>query len=217
MIVVYTAIFGNIDHLWTAETHGVKHIAFVDSYKQEHATANPVWEQVVVPPGWDNRRTARHFKTLPQYYMPEADVWVWMDCNVRLKISPKELVHSYLKHDFATFKHPDRDCLYDEATFCAKSGKDSADVLKEQTAIYEQRGMPVKWGLAETRIVIRRNNLFIRDLNLEWWEQIEGFSLRDQVSLPYIFWRRGARWQEIPGRCGPVRPSGPWSYQSHVK
>jgi hypothetical protein len=221
-IVVYTALFGPIDQLWTAGTQNTRHIAFTDRKRDEIdlRTGRKVsdnWEQVVVEPGWDNRRSARHFKTLPQYYAPDADVWVWVDANVRLTISPQELVDTYLHQDFATFKHPDRDCLFVEAAFCAQAKKDRSEVLDRQTAKYERESMPRYWGLAETRIVIRRNTPEVRELNVAWWNEIEEFSLRDQVSLPYVFWKRGLTWEVIPGRCGPVRPSGPWSYQSHLR
>lgn len=220
-IVVYSAIFGDIDKLWTAETNGVRHVVFTDSPKVEYdlpkggKTANPVWEQIVLPPGWDMRRSARHYKTVPQYYMPEADIWVWVDCNVRLKIAPQLLVEQYLHEDFATFKHPDRDCLYVEADFCAKSHKDRPEVLKKQTDRYRKEGMPQHWGLIETRVVIRRNTPKVCELNTAWWDEIESNSLRDQVSLPYVFWKHGWRWETIPGRCGPVRPVGPFIYIGH--
>jgi len=222
-IVVFTAIFGNIDRLWSAEAHGIQHIAFVNSRKQEfdlatsRPSAKPVWEQVVLEPGWDNRRTARHYKTLPHMYMPDADVWIWLDCNVRLKLSPQELVKRYLHSDFATFKHPDRNCLYKEAVFCSKVGKDRKNVIAAQTRRYRVAKMPQNWGLAETRIVIRRNTPEIQALNEDWWTEIRLHSVRDQISLPYVCWSHKMRWEVIPGRCGNAHPEGPWRYMRHRK
>ena len=205
-IVVYTAIYGDIDRLWGTNTYGVPHFAYVDSPKTEYDIATrapaktPSWEQIVLPPGWDNRRSARHFKALPHYYLPKANIWVWLDGNVRLKISPQDLVEQFLKNDFATFKHPDRDCLYVEADFCAKAKKDDALTLNDQRGRYLLAGMPKNWGLAETRIVIRRNTPEICSINEDWWAEIENGSLRDQVSLPYVFWKHKATWDIIPGR-----------------
>lgn len=221
-LVVYTAIFGNSDRLWSAETGGVPHIAFVDSKKVEYGLKGEVakvktWQQVVVEPGWDNRRSARHFKTLPQYYMPDYAAWIWVDCNVRLKITPQKALEDYLHTDFATFQHPDRNCLYVEADFCAKAKKDTPSMLGKQIERYRKEGMPERWGLAETRIVMRRNTESIRALNVAWWEEIEANSVRDQVSLPYVCWKRGTKWEVIPGRCGPIHPSGPWQYLSHLR
>jgi len=220
-ITVYTAIFGNIDKLWGADTHGVRHVAYVDNHKQEFDIATkkpakkPAWEQIVLPAGWDNRRTARHYKAVPHYYMPDSDVWIWVDGNVRLTESPQEIVKRYLHSDFATFKHPDRDCLYAEADFCALVKKDSKEVLMAQKKRYQVAGMPKSWGLAETRVVIRRNTPKIHSLNNAWWLEIENYSLRDQVSLPFVCWKRKMPWEVIPGRCGPIRPKGPFKYMRH--
>jgi len=220
-MIVYTAIFGDIDQLWSASTNGIKHVAFVDSIKEEIDTIScrpthfPVWEQVVVIPKWDNRRTARHYKTMPHLHMPNEDVWIWTDCNVRLTDTPQNIVKAYLTGEFATFKHPDRDCVYDEANFCAKVNKDNRETLMSQIERYHKEGMPTHWGLAETRVVLRRNNSLNNKLDTMWWDEIEHNSLRDQVSMPYVFWKMGLKWDIIPGRCGPIRPVGPFKYMRH--
>jgi len=220
-MIVYTAIFGDIDRLWSANTNGVKHIAFVDSQKEEcdlisgRPTNFPVWEQRVIIPNWDNRRTARHFKTMPHLYMPDADTWIWVDCNVRLMDTPQNIVDKYLQSGFATFKHPDRDCVYDEAEICARVNKDKPEILGPQVARYYKEGMPKHWGLAETRVVLRTNNEINNTLDSMWWDEIRTHSLRDQVSLPYVFWKMGLKWSIIPGRCGPIHPVGPFKYMRH--
>ena len=221
-VIVYTALIGNLDRLWSVMpgSADVQHVAFVDEPKREvglwggsppnilpktgGATARPTWEQQVVKPKWDDRRTARHYKTLPHRYLPDADVSIWTDANVRMRMHPLELIKRYLKdHDLVTFTHWDRNCLYPEGAFCAKIGKDTRAVLEAQMARYRQEGMPGGWGLAATRVVIRRNTERIRELDEAWWTEIEHGSLRDQVSFPYVCWKLGMRWGVLPGRCCP--------------
>lgn len=222
-VVVYTAIVGNIDRLWSVfPAHDdVQHVAFVDVPKREvglwggtppgivggteYIGGLPVWEQREVEVRWGNRRTARHYKALPHRYMPDADVWIWVDGNVRLTAHPLEVAERYGKGELATFNHPDRCDVYQEATFCAKHGKDDRKVLAEQAARYRKAGLPERWGLAETRVVIRRNTEAMRALNEAWWAEIERFSVRDQVSLPFVCWRAGLHWNRIPGNCGQAR------------
>ena len=31
----------------------------------------------------------------------------------------------------------------------------------------------------------------------EWWEQIEMYSRRDQLSLPYVIWKNGFEYQDV--------------------
>ena len=190
-IVVYTAIIGGIDRLWSAlPNDNVEHIAFVDAKKHEvglwggsppsilaetrEMTALPtVWKQRVVEPQWGNRRTARHYKTLPHRYLPDADVWVWVDGNVRLRMHPAEFVKRHGRKPLATLKHPERGCLYKEAQFCRRYHKDKAEVIDKQIARYREAGMPPVWGLAETRVMVRYNTADVVGLGEDWWREIE--------------------------------------------
>ena len=209
-VIVYTAIIGNIDKLWSVMpgSDNVRHIAFVDAIKKEvklpedkSLNFTPAWEQVVIKPVWDARRTARHYKAVPQRYMPDADVWIWVDGNVRARKNPMDVINRYPESELVTYKHWDRKCLYVEAAFCAKIGKDSKEILSKQVARYRRAKMPNNWGLAATRVVIRRNTQAIRDLNEAWWQEIKNHSLRDQVSLPFVCWQAGIKWDILPGKC----------------
>lgn len=221
-VAVYTAIFGNIDRLWSVyplAAGKADWVCFTDQNLREvglwtddnppslrkntrEMGVPPVWQVREAKATYGDRRTARHYKALPHYYLPDYDFWIWVDGNVRPLLPPERLVERYLGHsDLAIFKHPDRNCLYTEADFCAQRGKDRPKTLSRQTERYRAEGMPPGWGLPETRCVIRRNCRSIVDLNVCWWQQMERYSYRDQVSLPYCCWKAGFKWREIPGRC----------------
>ena len=229
-IIVYTAIFGQIDKLWSI--HPVArgkagYICFSDIPRKERGLWNGqqflakrtpgsfIWKVHQIKQQKSPRRTARHYKCLPHRYLPDADVWIWMDGNVRLTIPPEEAVRQWLQSDLAAFKHPDRNCLYVEASFCAKHKKDGVDVLRAQATRYRKAGMPARWGLAETGLIIRRNTPAIHEFNEAWWKEIEHGSFRDQVSFPFVCWKRGMRWTTIPGCCGLFGPRGPFRYIEH--
>ena len=230
-VVVYTALVGDIDYLWSVvpRRDDIQHVAFVDSPKQEiglwgeepptitsRAPAMvPTWEQRVIEPQWGNRRTARHVKTLAHRYLPDADVWVWIDANVRPRMPSLALIGKYISGDLVTFDHWARRCLYDEAAVCIQQEKDRSGVLKPQVERYRRAGMPRNWGLAATRIVIRRNTKAVRELNETWWAEIERGSVRDQVSLPFASWQSGLHWESLPGTCKPGNPDSRWLYLGH--
>ena len=225
MITVYTSIIGNIDRLWSvpAAARDAKHVAFVDSPKEEFdmetrlPVDTPVWEQRLVEPRWNNRRTARHYKTAPHRYL-DGDVWIWVDGNVRLLTSPRKIVDELLVNDFATLKHPDRSCVYQELHTCRRlrgvvGGK--KEDYDAQEARYREEAMPAMWGLAETRVFIRRNNELMRKFGEAWWYEIENYSLRDQIGLPYVCWKMSIRWDELPGQCRGDNRSPHWCYIPH--
>ena len=229
-IVVYTAIIGQIDRLWSVcpTVRGkATYVCFSDILRKEAGlwsgkqlstkapSVSSTWKIHQVKQQWSPRRTARHYKCLPHRYLPDADVWIWVDGNVRLTISPEEAVRQWLQSDLATFNHPYRSCLYSEAAFCAKYRIDIPTVLNTQTDKYRVKKMPARWGLAETRCVIRRNTPAIREFNEAWWAEIEHGSFRDQVSFPFVCWSKGIRWATIPGCCGLFGPRGPFRYIEH--
>jgi len=53
--------------------------------------------------------------------------------------------------------------------------------------------------LPSTKCVIRRHTPWIARLNIRWWEEIERYSERDQLSLPFVCWELGFKWKIIPG------------------
>lgn len=231
-IIVYTAIVGKIDRLWSVcpvASRNAEHVCFSDQPLREvglwngkrilldtgELIAPKTWEIRQIVPEWGPRRTARHYKCLPHRYLPNADVWIWVDGNVRLTIPPQTAIRDWLKRDLMTFNHPERACLYVEAEFCAKYHKDKAEILEAQTKRYREEGMPLGWGLAETRCVIRRNTPEICTLNEAWWAEIEAGSQRDQVSFPYVCWRAGIQWDAIPGHCGKDRSHTAFCYVRH--
>lgn len=233
-IVVYTAIIGNIDKLWSVlpGSADVQYIAFVDAHKQEvglwsgtvpeilggteRLPALPTWEQRIVNVPWGNRRTARHYKTLPHRYLPDADVWIWVDGNVRLRMPPEDAMRM-TRGPLTTFDHPDRKCLYVEGAFCRRFHKDKAMVIDEQLRRYRADGMPPGWGLASSRVVVRKNTADTIGLGEDWWREIERGSLRDQISLPYVCWKRGMKWAALPGTCDRDNKSPHWLYIGHTK
>jgi len=227
-VVVYTAVFGKIDRLWSPfpqAARDTQHVCFTDRPRCEvgHWThlpgrkwptiargseaagvMHPLWEQRIMPMPYGPRKTARYYKILAHEHLPDADVTIWLDGNVRLLIMVKSVLENYLTDaDLATFDHPDRGCLYDEAAFCALKGKDSKQVLSRQATAYRKAGMPPGWGLAETKCVTRRNVAQVKQLNELWWQQIEKHSVRDQVGFPYACWKLGMKWKAIPGWAGP--------------
>ena len=90
------------------------------------------------------------------------------------------------------FKHPERDCLYDEAKTLIELTEgpggdyDTLDNIHRQLEFYKEEGFPKDFGLFELSASIRKNTPQIQTMNLKWWEIICRFSSRDQISLPFV-------------------------------
>lgn len=144
----------------------------------------------------DKTRVARYVKTHPEELLPEYDATLWIDSNIQ--IISDSIYNRFISLfeegiDLASVKHPDRDCIYDEAytvvswnmpfvlehdclalSWCRKIWKDG----------YREHG-----GLYETNILYRRNDELMAKVDKMWWNCISGFSKRDQLSFNYVLWK----------------------------
>lgn len=68
----------------------------------------------------------------------------------------------------------------------------SYKALKEQMKFYEHEGLPKYTCYFENPVIIRKtNDDELKAVMRTWWEQIERFTHRDQLSLPYALWKNG--------------------------
>ena len=210
MIIVYTACFGGYDEIRPVIVESdAQFVAITDSDAEIAG-----WEVVNVGQApEDPRRIARLYKTLAHRILPGADVTIWHDANVQLLVPPELLVSEWLGYaDLAAPKHPSRDCAYGEANACIKKRKGNADTINAQMRGYSEEGYPEHTGLAETRVVIRRNTENVALFNEVWWSQLSTKSVRDQLSFNYSAWKSGVAWRSVDAWI----PKHPWfSYHEH--
>lgn len=190
--LVLTSITGKKDQLKDPQMafNNCDYIAFVDSRYD-----TKIWEQRTALPFssidyYEKRRNARVYKILSGIFFQQYEYILWTDGNHSLQINPEEILLEHgSNHDFYLFKHPDRNCLYDEMRTVVVCGLDSRSRVKEQNSFYKREGMPAQYGLFETPTFMIKNTDKSRRLQLMWWEQICRFSSRDQISLPYCLWK----------------------------
>jgi len=126
-------------------------------------------------------------------------VWVWIDGSIEVKASIPYLVKNWLGYDdIVAFEHPDRNCVYDEATTVKGKFYDYPEVIDRQMDKYRNEGFPKKIGLSETKIVIRRNNKKVRKFNRDWFYEIMTGSVRCQLSFDYCVWKNKLRLKQVP-------------------
>lgn len=154
----------------------------------------PVWQHLR-----STRRTARFHKVCLPTFLPSYTHWLWLDGCLELLVDPWHIVNCVHDASLAAFRHPQRDCIYKEYDACVRFRKDDAELMSQQIAYYRYLGYPLNRGLAETALLLRRNEPKIVELSNLWWEHITYYSSRDQISFPFAAWRVGQSWAEIPG------------------
>lgn len=197
--VIYTAIFGGKDDLKEPKMIplGWDFVCFTDS--------NPVsgtWHTIQSKPESDDPvRSAKIFKVLPHRFLPQYEYSVWIDGNMVVRGNPDALIEEYLAgvniavYDHAWTKDDSRNSVRAELSALlamAEKGKykDDPVLMRKQVEAYLQEGFPDNIGLISGMVIVRRHNQsdVVAAMN-DWWQEIERYSRRDQLSFNYVAWK----------------------------
>jgi hypothetical protein len=183
MKYVYTAITGGRDRLRgiSPRAAGWHYVCFTAG------SGHPDWDvRPAVAESADPVRNARAHKLRPDLHLPDAEISLWLDGNFEVACDLDELVDRYLADaDIAFHRHPQRDCVYEEALACIERGKDDAEVVARQVLGYAAQGVPAHAGLPATGVVLRRHTRRIARFNERWEGEVQRGSRRDQLSVMY--------------------------------
>lgn len=192
-VAVYTAITGSYDTLSAPAMRvpGWDYLCFSD----QPSVARPGWEVCALPQSdLDPARLSRLPKILPHHFLFDYDISIWIDANISIIGDLAGLCKIALAGaDVAHFRHGlHRPSVAAEIVACRDAGKAPLDVMTRQYEAYRANGFPDNAGIIpEGGVIVRRHHRpLVRDAMQEWWAELLSHSARDQISLPYIIWRR---------------------------
>jgi hypothetical protein len=201
--VVYTCLFGHSELFndFQYERDGIDFVCFTD----DPELRSDFWKIELLPRKMlDPARAAKRLKALPHVYLAQYDRSLYIDNTVRLKAAPNRLFEQYLapaKSPLVCFRHPKRDCVYDEAKIVVSLNFDTPERVNTQMALYRYLGYPANNGLAKSTLLLRRHHdpALQRTMNT-WHEQVFCHSKRDQLSMPPACWIENFHPEYIPAR-----------------
>jgi hypothetical protein len=140
----------------------------------------------------DPRRLAKLFKVFPHLLFPNYEYSIWLDANFKITGDLSSLVNNNMKNSYLGFvKHPKRLCIYDESDYILSLGYDNNQKVENQIKKYLKNGYPKNNGLIAGGFIIRRHhNKKCIELMEKWWDEIDSYSSRDQLSFNYVSWRK---------------------------
>ena len=212
-LVVYSCVTGSYDNarktLFKSRAKAEKdtrYVLFTDAFLPKRVKATDTyWD--VKPLVWRHKRcpvrTSRWHKINSHILFPEADYTVWIDGSLTIKsiAVASELVLRYLgDRPLATFRHPQRNCVYEEAAVCMQLKRDQEATIVRQMNTYRGDSYPLFHGLVETACLIRKTTPEITRFNEAWWKEMDLHSFRDQLSFNYVSWKSGLTYAVIPGQ-----------------
>lgn len=132
-----------------------------------------------------NVKLARRIKIMPWDYF-DFDVCVWIDGNTSFDATK---IEQLCKHDFVISKHPICECLYDEGARILSRKKDTVESINGILDRYRKENVPHNLGMVASHAIIRKNNEVNKNFCQEWWNEVEKYSHRDQMSFNYVLWK----------------------------
>ena len=199
-IAVYTSITGGYDDLKDPfyVDDNLDYYAFTDEHTHVHSS---VWKEIKIigcPENLSNAQKNRYVKLNADDFLKltgrDYDYSIYIDGTIRITCDIKPLVYSL--HDsgksLALHMHSVRDCVYMEAVALFIFGILNYDDVKKQMDVYKSEGFPENFGLFENPVMIRKSHdSELNSIMLDWWAQLNKYTVRDQLSLPYVLWKHG--------------------------
>jgi len=190
----YTCIVNGYDvlHPIPEGNDDIDFICFTDDL-----TMNPLgWKLRPIPSdikSLDKIKQQRMVKILPNKYLSEYDVSVWIDGNIApLGNIRKDLLNHLDLESQPIYmrKHPSRNCVYQEKKAVLSLKKASPVIVEKQIKSYMADGYPKNNGMVESNVIVRaHNNQKCCVLMYKWACQIVRWSHRDQLSFNYVSWK----------------------------
>ncbi|KAL8467247.1 hypothetical protein ACS0TY_036102 [Phlomoides rotata] len=161
-----------------------------------------LWKIVVVKnlPYTDMRRVGKIPKLLPHRLFTSARYSIWLDSKLRLQLDPLLILEYFLwrkGYEYAISNHYDRHCLWEEVAQNKRLNKYNHSVIDGQFAFYQADGMkrfnasdPNKLlpsNVPEGSFIIRAHTPMSNLFSCLWFNEVERFTPRDQLSFAYTY------------------------------
>lgn len=196
--VIFTYILNNYDYLKEPNiiSEGWDYLCFTDNPEIK----SNVWQVIILNEfdffDFPKNHKKRASLIMIQYYKFISKRYkIVMSINGAIKINCNlnEIIKktfNFKGFDIMIFKHPIRDCIYEEAEVCKELNKDSHFVIDEQMSRFMKQGFPKHAKLYSNGIIIRKNRSSrLKKVSLVWSKEFIEGSLRDQLSLNYAIWK----------------------------
>ncbi|XP_023549993.1 uncharacterized protein LOC111808314 [Cucurbita pepo subsp. pepo] len=161
-----------------------------------------VWKIVVVKnlPYTDMRRVGKIPKLLAHRIFPSARYSIWLDSKLRLQYDPLLILEYFLwrkGYEFAISNHYDRHCVWEEVAQNKRLNKYNHTIIDQQFAFYQADGLKrfnasdinklLPSNVPEGSFIIRAHTPMSNLFSCLWFNEVERFTPRDQLSFSYTY------------------------------
>lgn len=146
----------------------------------------------------DNAKKNRYCKMNAHKIFPQYKYSVYFDGEIEMDSSVVECIKELPKTRITTICNNYWDSSYMEAMRVILTKNAAVDVVVRQMEHYWLEGFPDNFGNVYCGILLREHNHPIcKKIMEDWWEQIEKYTPRDQISFPYALWKNGYTMSDV--------------------
>lgn len=181
MPTIYTVIFSSYEELKDPLiiTKGWQYICFTDQ-----GFTSDVWQIRKVETWPDKRMHSREYKINFDRYIDD-EFSIYIDGSFTINCDLNKWWQRYFKAPATFVRHPRRNCVFDEIDRCIKYERCSVDKLQAQREAYT--GIVGKGkGVIQSGLMMRQRTPEVIQFMREWWDELQRYSTRDQVSMAYV-------------------------------
>ncbi|KAJ3672376.1 hypothetical protein LUZ60_007097 [Juncus effusus] len=162
-----------------------------------------IWRIVLLKnlPFDEPRRNGKVPKILTHRLFPQARYSIWIDGKMELIVDPLLILERYLwrgKNTFAVAQHKHHRSIYEEGDAIKRRKRYARPLIDLHMKIYYYEGMrpwsPSKGTLSdvpEGAVIIREHTLLTNLFSCLWFNEVNLFTPRDQLSFGYVVHRLG--------------------------
>lgn len=193
-IAVYVTIFGDYDQVKEIPKQEVKADYFIVTDNRNLKADG--WKTIV--PNFPRkdlhaRLRAKYFKLFPWECeeLSKYEISIYIDASIR--ITSANFIATCIKNlttDLLFFKHPQRNCIYQEGKASVGLIKYKEEPIEEQLTFY-RKFHPANGGLYAGGVIVRKHTDLVKKIMTQWWFENIKYSYQDQLSLPVILQANG--------------------------
>ena len=214
-IVIYTAILDNYDILKLPEN-------LDDRFEYVVYTNTPLPDTGIFqirPITFfqnDATRSARFIKTHPHILFEGYDIAVWIDANIMITGNIYPEVKSFIDSEkvIGAVPHPKRKDIYEEINACIQRDKDEPEIMQEQCEIYRNKNFQHSDLIESNFMMFKLQNEAVKDFFSTWWNEINNYSKRDQLSLNFSQ-KHNLDWYKLSEHPNSVRNHPSFAFVPH--
>ena len=220
-VAIYTVLTGDYDTLEQPKVTDERFDFFCFSNDIPKESIG-VWKVIKFEGKFTSKQIeSRYPKMHPWEVLPDYEYSVYMDANIRIETSDfYEAVMQKIAAGVALsgIKHPFRNCCYDEGYVVFTYGLDKFSNIVKGMRFVRKEGLPRRYGMFEANVILRKHSdARVREQCNLWWEMINRFSRRDQLSYPYTLWKTGIPFDYLIPENQSAR-NCPWLHmEQHVR